>query len=192
VEESEYVELVHQSNAGDRCSRERLFAALYSELHRIADRELRRHSALALSATTVLHETFLTMRDRHVVFPNYRRFIAYAAHVMRGLVIDFMRSRQRQKRGGAFEMTSLADAEDYGVDPQYDLEHLRDALESLAAIDRRLAECIDLKFFCGYSFNDIARLWDVSERTVQRDWEKARLLLYRLIEGTSQRCGDRP
>jgi RNA polymerase sigma factor (TIGR02999 family) len=180
--------LVRDAESDDPKAREKLFVALYEELHRMASRELRRNVAVTISPTTLLHETFLNVSERESAeFVDRQKFMAYAAQAMRGLIIDYMRRGNAQKRGGAFEITSLQDglpiaAEEYGG---LDVERLREALEALDGIDARLAECVDLKFFCGFSFGDIAKLWEVSERTVQRDWDKARLLLSRLIRNLS-------
>ena len=174
--------LVGSAEQGTAAQREHLFRTLYAELHRVAQRELRRNAAATLSPTTLLHETFLNIAQRDSVPHEDRtRFMAYAARAMRGLLIDYLRSRQAQKRGGGFEITSLptelpfADAQDIEIDK------LDEALQSLATIDPHLAECVDLKFFCGFSHADIAQMWSVSERTVERDWDKARILLHRLI-----------
>jgi RNA polymerase sigma factor (TIGR02999 family) len=184
MSQTQYFELINAADSGDQSARERLFASLYDELHRMAERELRRHSAATLSPTTLLHETFLNV-SRDCVQLDHKRFLPYAARAMRGLVIDYFRGRKRLKRGGQFRITSLTDETALLADEIADFEQLRDALESLAAIDARLAECVDLKFFCGFSFRDIAELWSVSERTVQRDWEKARLVLNHLIVGVT-------
>lgn len=178
--------LVRAAESGGDQAREGLFAALYGELHRMAQRELRRNAAATLSPTTLLHETFLNVAQREsAVFSDRARFMAYAARAMRGLMIDYLRNRNAQKRGGAFEITSLPTELPRGVEPDIEIEQLNEALDALAKIDPRLAECVDLKFFCGFSFNDIAQMRDVSERTVQRDWDKARLLLNRLIQDQS-------
>jgi RNA polymerase sigma factor (TIGR02999 family) len=162
--------------------RERLFGSLYSELHRMAQRELRRNAGVTLSPTTLLHETYLDLSQRPSVdFPDRARFMAYASRAMRGLLIDYVRSRHAQKRGGEFSITSLPIELPQMPAADIELEKLSAALESLAAIDARLAQCVDLKFFCGFSFGDIAQMWQVSERTVQRDWDKARVLLNRLL-----------
>ena len=107
--------------------------------------------------------------------------MTYAARAMRGLLIDYLRSRQAQKRGGRFEITTLP-TEVPLIDEDIEVEKLAVALDELAKVDERLAQCVDLKFFCGYSFAEIADLWTVSERTVQREWNKARVLLNRLID----------
>jgi RNA polymerase sigma factor (TIGR02999 family) len=155
-----------------------LFAEVYSDLHRMAARELRRSSAV-VSPTTLIHETFLNLSHRQ--FADETHFLAYAARAMRGLLISEMRHRGRQKRGGDFHITSLPTELPLAADCNPTLDALADALEELAKFDARLAECVDLKFICGFTFCDIAQLWNVSERTVLRDWDKARILLHRLI-----------
>jgi RNA polymerase sigma factor (TIGR02999 family) len=111
--------------------------------------------------------------------------MGYAARVMRGLIIDYARNRQALKRGGGFELTSLtATVAEHLVDDKR-LGELSDALDELATIDAQLAEVVDLRFFCGFSFADIAAMRQTSERTVQRQWEKARIYLRR-------RTGGRP
>ena len=160
----------------------RFFAALYDELRRMAHKELRRNVAMTLSPTTLLHETFLNISQREdLAFSERSRFMGYAARTMRGLVINHLRSRNARKRGGALDFTSLSTELPFCDEPDAGIERLNEALEALAQVDPRLAECVDLKFFCGFSFGEIARMRNVAERTVQRDWEKARVLINRYI-----------
>jgi RNA polymerase sigma factor (TIGR02999 family) len=162
-----------------------LFASLYEQLRRMARRELRRGGpALTIGATTLLHEAYLNVQAREGLhFPDEARFLGYASRAMRGLIIDYARRRQALKRGGAFELTSLpTEVPEESADlPQ--LEQLSEAVERLAAVESRLAQVVDLKYFCGFSLRDIAAIWGVSERTVQRDWEKARLFLHHCLAG---------
>ncbi|MGH8186242.1 MAG: sigma-70 family RNA polymerase sigma factor, partial [Steroidobacteraceae bacterium] len=118
---------------------------------------------------------------RGVEFPDRARFLAYASRAMRGLIIDYARSRQALKRGSAFEITTLPTEVPENVADFAQLQRLNDAVEHLAAAEPRLAQLVDLKYFSGFSFADIAAMWGVSERTVQRDWEKARLFLFRTL-----------
>lgn len=174
-------------SAGDKTAdeRARLFATLYADLHRIAQRELRRNSAATLSPTTLLHETYLNLsQNQSADFSDRAQFLGYAARAMRGLLIDYLRMRQARKRGGGFEITSLG-AEHAPADQETEAVQIGVALESLAQIDARLAECVDLKFFCGFTNAEIAELWKVSERTVVREWDKARVLLRQIISETS-------
>ena len=171
--------------APDRTTNEQWFVTLYDDLHRIARRELRSRVGTTLSPTTLLHETFLDISQRNeVAFPDRARFVVYAARAMRGLIIDYSRKRQAYKRGSEFELTSLPTDFWESTQPDLQLEKLNEALDALTQIDARLAECVDLKFFCGLSFAEIAGLRQVSERTVQRDWDKARVLLHRFMNET--------
>jgi RNA polymerase sigma factor (TIGR02999 family) len=181
-------------------SQGQLFAALYKELRRLAQRELRSNSAVTLSPTTLLHETFLSLCQRESLkFGTGTQFMSYASRAMRGLLIDYLRGRQSQKRGGDLQIlplqTDLLNAIDTDDDFEWlQLQRVHEALDALEQIDARLAECVDLRFFCGLSFDEIARLKGVSARTVQRDWDKARLLLNRLINGDAagQACQGCP
>jgi RNA polymerase sigma factor (TIGR02999 family) len=156
------------------------FSALYTELRNMAARELRRNSAAALSPTTLIHETFLNVSPREsTVLPNPQHFMSYIARAMRGVIIDYLRRGSALKRGNAFELVELS--EDLPLHTDQAVERLHEALDSLATTHPRLAECVELKFFCGFSFIDIAALWNVSERTVLRDWDKARLLLHSMM-----------
>ena len=175
--------LIVAAEQGDRPAAEALFAALYSELHRLAKRELGRHGLqVSLSATTLLHEAYLDMAARDgPSFPDRARFMGYAARVMRGLIIDHARERHAQKRGGLFEITSLdTDAMENAVNHQ-ELVRISETLDELGKVEPALAAIVDLKFFCGFSFAEIAAMQNVSERTVQRNWEKARIYLYQKI-----------
>jgi RNA polymerase sigma factor (TIGR02999 family) len=168
-------------SAADGVAAEELFPIFYSELHRLAENHLRRSGgALTLGATTLLHEAYVNMVGRHeLTFAERSRFFAYAARVMRGLTIDYLRRRHARKRGSRLELTlDECSAPSSGtLAAQRDLTALADSMQDLAAFEPRLAELIDLHFFGGLSFIEIAGLREVSERTVQRDWQKAKLLL---------------
>jgi len=180
--------LIAAADRGDGSAADALFTALYEELHGLAKRELaRRGGGVSLGVTTLLHESYLEMAAREgTSFPDQARFMGYAARVMRGVIIDHARSRRAQKRGGQFEITSLVtDVADNAVDPR-ELTRIGEALDELARVDPSLAQIVDLKFFCGLSLGEIAALRGVSERTVQRSWEKARMYLHRAIREASQ------
>ena len=102
--------------------------------------------------------------------------MAYAARVMRSLILDYVRDHRAQKRGGEFQITTL-DEERAPAAATTDLEGVGAALERLTALDPTLAEVVDLKFFCGFSLGEIAAMRGLSERTIQRRWEKARIYL---------------
>jgi RNA polymerase sigma factor (TIGR02999 family) len=172
--------LIASADGGDRSAADTLFVTLYRELHRLAQRQLSRSAAdLTLGTTTLLHEAYLGMASRESsAYLDRGRFMAYAAKVMRGLIIDYVRGRQAQKRGGAFEIESLGDEVAEPPQDAADLDRIGEALEALGASDPLLAQVVDLKFFCGFSFAEIAAMRGISERTVQRDWRKARLFIH--------------
>jgi len=171
------------AEGGECAATDELFSALYCELHRMAKRELaRRGSPASLSVTTLVHEAYLDIASREGNrFPDHPRFMGYAARVMRGLIIDHARSRNTQKRGCKFEITSITTEPGEFFADAKELSSISDALDQLEKVEPQLAELVDLKFFCGFSFAEIAALENLSERTVQRRWEKARIYLHRSI-----------
>jgi RNA polymerase sigma factor (TIGR02999 family) len=172
--------LIANAEKGDASAADALFTLLYAELHRLAKDQLARNSfGTTLGTTTLLHEAYLSMSEREgTVFPDRARFMAYAARAMRGLIIDHARGRQALKRGAEFVFTPVDDTlADPGAD-RPDLERVGASLDQLAALEPRLAQVVELKFFCGFSFEEIGALWGVSDRTVQRDWAKARIYLH--------------
>ena len=180
---ADFSRLIAGAENGTPATASALFTALYSELHRLAQRQLAGSSSqVTLGTTTLLHEAYLDMAERAGgAFPDRGRFMGYAARVMRGLIIDYVRSRKAQKRGGQFELASLGEeVADPGVD-SIELARIGEAIEQLAAVDPDQAQVVDLRFFCGFSFAEIAAMRGLSERTVQRQWEKARLYLHRAL-----------
>jgi RNA polymerase sigma factor (TIGR02999 family) len=134
--------------------------------------------------TTLLHEAYLDMAGREgTAFPDRGRFMAYASRVMRSLILGYVRRRRAHKRGGEFHITGLDEEPAAGSSDTPDLERLAAALERLAALDPVLAEVVDLKFFCGFTLAEIAAMRAISERTMQRRWEKARIYLRDALAG---------
>ena len=177
--------LAAQAQAGDAGATDRLFSVLYKELHRLARREAGRLGPQAtLGATTLLHEAYLDISRRDALaFPTQGHFMAYAARAMRGLVIDRVRNRMAQKRGGGLDITSLdTELAEQCAQPEM-LSAVGEALDELAKLDPALAQVVDLKFFCGFSMAEIAALMNTPQRTTERQWEKARLLLFRALQG---------
>jgi RNA polymerase sigma factor (TIGR02999 family) len=175
--------LIDAAERGDSSAADALFSALYSELHRLAKRELARQGfPMSLGATTLLHQAYIEISGKdQVSFPDCGRFMGYAARVMRGLIIDYARRRSAQKRGGQFEITSVGTGMVNAVDNR-ELGRISEALDELAKADPSLAEIVDLKFFCGFTLGEIAAMKGISERTAQREWEKARIYLHRSIQ----------
>jgi RNA polymerase sigma factor (TIGR02999 family) len=171
-------------DAGNAQANRRQFAMLYGELRQLAERQLRRSPVASISPTTLLHEAYLGMAAGNAVFPDRQRFLGYAARVMRGLIIDFVRERRALKRGAEFHITQLPTeiAQQEGAQLSGELSRLSDVLDDLARQDPLLAELVDLRYFCGFTFADIAAQRGTSTRTVQRDWEKARVVLFQRLQ----------
>jgi RNA polymerase sigma factor (TIGR02999 family) len=176
--------LIASAEGGSSSAADALFSVLYSELHRMAQRQLARcGSDLSLGTTTLLHEAYIDMAGREsAVFPDRGRFMAYASRVMRTLIIDYVRNRKASKRGGGLVFTTLGGEIADPAAEAAELERVGEAVDSLAKLDPQLAQVVDLKFFCGFSFAEIAAMRGQSERTVQRHWEKARLYLHDAIQ----------
>ena len=186
--------LIQRADRADPIATDKLFALLYRELHRLAEQNLHRGgSAVTLSPTTLLHETYLNLTGREsLAFPDQQRFLAYASRAMRGLMIDYARRRRARKRGRQLEITLTTDGQPPAdaMRTSEELQRLSDALDEVASLNPALAELVDLHFFCGFSFAEIAAMRGVSERTVQRDWRKARLLLQHALLGEDETASD--
>jgi RNA polymerase sigma factor (TIGR02999 family) len=177
--------LVASADGGDLRAAEALFTALYSELQGIARRELAlRGGRNALGVTSLIHQAYLAMAGGAGPFPDPARFMAYAARVMRSLIIDHARKRRAWKRGGRFELTTLESEVVGNAVDTGELGAINDALAELQEVERELVEVVDLKFFCGFTLEEIAALQAVSLRTVERRWERARLYLHRTLRST--------
>lgn len=171
-----------QPRAGAQ-SADALFTTLYDELRRLARREVWRNGVRDfVGTTTLVHEVWLDISGRpSLAFEDNGRFLAYAARTMRGLVIDRVRARRAQKRGGDVIITSLdGEAVERLAEPDQ-LQQISDALDELASVEPELAKVVDLKFFCGFTLAEVASMHGVTERTVQRQWKRARLMLYQSI-----------
>jgi RNA polymerase sigma factor (TIGR02999 family) len=177
--------LVDAAERGEPGAAESLFTTLYGELHRIARQQLARHGwGVTLGATSLLHEAYMDLAKHDPArFPDRQKFLGYAARVMRGLIIDYARSKQAQKRGGQFELTAISTDVGEALADSTELTALGAALDELAAVDQMLADIVDLKFFCGFTVPEIATMKGMSERTVERSWQKARLFLHRTVRG---------
>lgn len=173
------------ADAGDAQSSTALFTALYGELHRIASRELHRHGwGVSLGVTSLLHDAYFELAGRDgAQFPDQQRFMGYAARVMRGLIIDYARQRAAVKRGGRFELTTLSGDAQRVAEAPNDLGRIGAVLDDLHGMDPLLAEIVDLKYFCGFTFEEIAAMKGLSDRTVRRHWTKARAFLHAALQG---------
>lgn len=182
---SEITELLKRMGDGDTTARDALYEALYPDLRRLARARLRRSETITLLDTTALvHETYLRLLRAHgVAFPDRGRFFAYASSVMRSIVIDEVRKRHAERRGGEAAHVELdADMADAAQRDEDHIIRVHDALGELAAMDPRLAQVVEMRYFGGLSEADIADALGINERTVRRDWDKARTLLYSALK----------
>lgn len=172
--------LLGRAKAGDAEARQALFAAAYPELERLARSRLRDGGRSTLLETSgLVHEAYLRfMAAGELRAQDRRAFFAYASQVMRGVIVDRVRERVAQKRGGGCRPMTLSTevAADLAADEETILK-VHEALQVLEQADGRLAQVAQMRYFGGYSEREIAEALDVTERTVQRDWEKARLIL---------------
>lgn len=179
-------ELLGQLQSGDPEARDALFAAAYSELHRLARARLREGGRNALLDTTSLvHEAYLRFASAGELRAEDRRaFFAYASQVMRSVIINCAHERMAQKRGGDWLPMTLSTQLAAGAsDNQETVLRVHEALEALERADPRLAQVAQMRYFGGYSEREIAETLNIAERTVRRDWEKARLILAELVAG---------
>jgi len=172
--------LLRAARAGDGQAADRVISLLYSEMRQLARSRLRRSGDLTLLDTTALvHESYLRMQQAGgLEFADRKHFLSYAAKVMHTIVIDLVRARQADRRGGgALHVTLSTEVGDAVAREEDEIVRVHDALQELAAVDERLAQVVEMRYFGGLTEAEIADCLDVTERTVQRDWQKARLFL---------------
>ena len=177
---TEITTLLQAANAGDGQAADRVVSLLYGELHRLARSRLRRSGELTLLDTTALvHESYLRIQQAGKPdFADRQHFLAYAAKAMRAIVIDIARARQADRRGGgALHVTLNTEIGDSAAVEDDEILRVHEALEELSSVDERLASVVEMRYFGGLSELEIAECLGVTERTVQRDWQKARLFL---------------
>ena len=182
MSESEHADITQWLDAardGDRAALDRVLGTLYHELHAMARRQLAGQYGQTLDATALVHEAYLKLIGRRdVQFDDRAHFFAYAASAMRSVVVDYARQRLAQKRGGDLHrVTELPDDIEGGLRLDEDMLGLDTALTKLAGVDAKLAQVVELRYFAGLSEQEIAELLKRSERSIRRDWQKARLYL---------------
>lgn len=174
------VELLAAIRRGEAGAADQLFSLLYPDLRRMAHARLRRSGHLTLLDTTgLVHEAYMRLFKAGTLEAGDRgQFMAYAARVMRSVVVDFVRRRAADRRGGDVVHVEL-DESAAGLSDPRELEVMRidEALEELAAIDERLVRVVEMRYFAGMTEEQVAEALGLSRRSVTRDWEKARLFL---------------
>lgn len=182
---AELTHLLHQVQSGDPRARDELFAAAYPGLQQLARARLRDGGRSTLLDTrSLVHETFLRYAQSGALRAEDRRaFYAYASQVMRSVIVSSARERAAQKRGSGLRPVTLSERiSDQSMDDEDAILRVHEALESLEQVDERLARVVQMRYFGGYSEQEIADTLEVTERTVQRLWLKARLMLQAAME----------
>jgi len=171
-------------SSGDRTAAEQVLPRVYEELHRIAARQLRQERyGHTLQATAIVHEAYLRLAGQAgLEWASRQHFFAFAARLIRRILVDYARNRNRSKREGRFKKVTLAEVADLALAKSPDLVALDEALAALERIDPRKAAVVELKFFAGLSLEELAEQLGVSQETVSRDWRRARAWLYDALQ----------
>jgi RNA polymerase sigma factor (TIGR02999 family) len=178
-------QLLLASRSGDGAAFDRLFDALYEDLRRLAHSRLRRSGETMLDTGALVHEAYLRLfRTGQLQSTDRQHFLAYAARVMRSIVIDFARCRSADRRGGGAEHVTLEVEALSVIDPRdAEIIRMQEALAALEQIDYRLAEIVEMRYFAGLTEKEVADALNCSVRSVARGWEKARLFLAVTLDG---------
>ena len=180
----EVSQLLRAWSSGDEAALQTLIPLVYEELHRIARRYMgREREGHTLQTSALVNEAYLRLVDwKNVEWQNRAHFFAASAQLMRRILVDFARNRRYLKRGGGALQVSLAEAEGISLERGTDLLALDDALNSLAAMDQRKSQVVEMRFFGGLSVEETAEVLKVSVETVMRDWKLAKVWLLRELE----------
>ncbi len=185
----ELTDLIGLAQRGDRNAADRLFTVVYAELRAIAGRQRQRVEGSGMGATSLVHESYLRLiRGMSLGSEGRAHFFASAARAMRQIAIDRLRADIAGKRGGNADITSLDAAHENAVDDglgQIDLLALDQALTQLESFDARLSRLVELRFFAGMSLEEAGEKLGMSERTLKRDWRKARAFLHANLDGVA-------
>ena len=176
----ELTELIQQANEGNTEARNKVFALLYGDLRKIARARLAGGGRnTLLNTTSLVNEAYMRIAHAsHLKTEDHHRYLAYASSAMRSVIVDFVRARSAERRGGSVDQVTL----DTGIaenTPSGEAEILRvhEALEELASTDERMVKVVEMRYFAGFTDHEVAEALGVTERTVRRDWVKARLML---------------
>ncbi len=177
----EVSQLLRAWSSGDEAALQRLIPLVYEELHRIARRYMgREREGHTLQTSALVNEAYLRLVDwKNVEWQNRAHFFAVSAQMMRRILVDFARDRRYLKRGGGALQVSLAEAAGIASERGTDLVALDDALNSLAEVDKRKSQVVELRFFGGLSVEETAEVLKVSPETIMRDWKLAKVWLLR-------------
>jgi RNA polymerase sigma-70 factor (ECF subfamily) len=177
-------QLLYEIKSGEPDVINDLLPLVYNELRRLADGYLRRERANhTLQPTALVHEAYLRLvGQKPIDWQNRAHFFGVAARLMREILIEHARAKNRIKRGGEFKtVIALDDAVSFSSEKQIDVIALDEALSQLERLDARQARIVEMKFFGGLNIEEIAEVMDISPSTVKREWTTAKLLLYKML-----------
>jgi RNA polymerase sigma factor (TIGR02999 family) len=159
------------------------FVAWYPELKKMAHARLRGTGLNgSIQTTALVHDSYLKLAGgRELAFADRLQFLAYSSRVLRSIIVDLVREQRAARRGGEADIVTLDTGVVEGLAPTVDVEAVNDALSDLAKLDAGLARLVEMRFFGGMSEGEIAEALGVSQRTVSREWQKARALLLGLL-----------
>jgi RNA polymerase sigma factor (TIGR02999 family) len=179
--------LLSRMQDGDPAARDAVFATAYQELRRLAHSRLYEGGRnTVLDTTALVHESYLRLvQAGELRIEDRRAFFGYASQVMRSVIVDSARARLAERRGGGAQKLSLSTglAQDLRQDEE-GIVQVHEALQQLEKADQRAALVAQMRYFGGYSDREIAETLNIAERTVQRDWEKAKVLLQAILKPT--------
>jgi RNA polymerase sigma factor (TIGR02999 family) len=174
----EITTLIRAASRGDHDAFDRLFSLLYDDLRQLAHARLRAHARDTLLDTTALvHETYVRLVGvGELELEDRRHFFAYSARVMRSIVTDFARQRNAERRGG--DLTRVTLGAEFPETTSDEILRVHEALGQLERVDADLARLVEMRYFAGLQVQEIAEAFGVTPRTVERQWNKARAILF--------------
>jgi RNA polymerase sigma factor (TIGR02999 family) len=178
--EASLTDLIKLARDGDEAALRRLFETAYPELRRLARMRLTQSArGVLLDTTSLVHESYLRFASAgELNVTDRQHFQRYAANVMRSVIVDFVRERMAKRRGGATPHITLnTQAQGEEIAGEDEILRVHEALDELSHYDARLAQVVEMRYFAGMTENEIADALGITDRTVRRDWEKARVLL---------------
>ena len=180
-------QLLAEWSDGNPSALDQLYPLVYDELHRLARRYMsRERKGHTLQTTALINEAYVRLVDqKNVHWANRSHFFAISAQIMRRILIDHARRHAYAKRGGGAQQVSLEDVAAITPDPGSELVRLDEALKSLAEMDPRRSQVVELRYFGGLNNEEIAGVLNISENTVTRDWNMARAWLYQQLTETA-------
>ncbi len=187
-------QLIHRAAEGDADAADRLFAAMYDELRRLARARLRAGGRnTLLDTSSLVHESYLRFAAAgRLRLQDRVHFMRWAGRVMRSVIVDLARRRMADRRGGGMTpltlTTSIASRVPAG---ESEIVRVHEALDELAVHDKRMATIVEMRYFGGMTETEIAEAVGIHERTVRRDWEKARLFLHEVLATQPERRAPR-